>query len=208
MPFPTSIESANLSGTARRAVPSLDQQRGGEARLLPAHKLIAQMRAWGATCPAYREALRDGAEEIAWVSRLPSCAGRDDHQPPSGLKYGARQIITTLLLWAELYPEYARSLRACAEEVTEITRRQRPVEDKQRARAIVLEALSAGYQTSPQIVEQTGLSARRVQRALLRLVQLGLAEVCGCGARSAADGNRTRLYALSHTPPERKNASH
>lgn len=178
-----------------------------EERARVARKIVDQLKDWGRACPAYRDALDDCAEEVAWESCLrPSAAGPGEGGSDP-LHHAANGIRTKLLLWAELHPVFARSLRSCAEEVELLAARHTVPDENLRSRDLVLEALGNGYQTTVQIAQVTGLRMLRVQRAIWRLIQLGLARELGCGALTPADGNRTRLYELTRTLVAQKRAA-
>ncbi len=182
---------------------SLRQRSTPPAATDSARTIVLKLNAWAAACPRYRPALDDCAEEIAWAARIPPRAATT---PAPGQNHGARQIVTTLRLWAELDPQYARSLRACAEEIQQLAGAVAPADAKLCARDAVLQALADGYQTCPEIARFKGLSLRRVQRAMVRLVQLKLAKDVGCAARTHEDGFRTRLYDLTHVLPRKISA--
>lgn len=164
-----------------------------------AREIVAHLKSWAGDRPELADVLLDCVEELSWVARLkPSPAA-----PPgvgSPLKQGVKEILTMLHLWAELYHPFSRCLLSCVEELEAVAPRADGEADRERrARDLVIEALTGGYQTSVQIAALTGLMPRRTRRALTRLVQLKLVKVVGCGAITRADGNRTRLYALTHT---------
>lgn len=164
-----------------------------------AREVVAQLKSWAAACPALSQVLLDCVEELSWLAKLkPSPAAAPAAGAP--LKHGVKQIVTALHLWAELYPTFSQSLLACVEELESAApRADGEAQRERRARDLVIEALSDGYQTSRAIADLTGLMPRRVRRALARLVQLKLVRVRGCGALKPEYGNRTRLYELTHT---------
>lgn len=162
-----------------------------------AREIINHLNAWGAQCPHYRQALADCAEEIAWGARL-SPAPAEPHV--AELKHGAKQILTLLHLWAQLRPAFSRSLLACAEEIELLAAQHERKDDSARTRDKVFLTFetAAVVLTSKQIAELTGLQLRRVNRALVRLRQLGLVKDMGCAAQCPAEGNRLRQYTLTH----------
>lgn len=180
----------DVVGTARA---SLDLER-------KAREIVSHLKTWAEASPELSDVLLDCVEEISWVARLkPSRVPAQSVDSPI-LKQGVKELLTTLHLWAQLYYPFSRVLLSCVDELEAVAPRTNGEADKdRRARDIVIEALSAGYQTSAQIAALKGLQPRRVRRALMRLVQLKLVRVVGCGALTPADGNRTRLYALTHT---------
>jgi hypothetical protein len=161
--------------------------------------IIVDLKAWAAACPRYRKALHDCIEEIAWEARLRPAFAPEDPRP-HGLKYGAKEIVTALTLWAELNPRIARHLLACVEEISLIAEQHERARPNRRARDEVVDALTAGYRTCPQIAEYKGLPLRTVQYAVQRLVRLKLVSDVGCAAKVREDGCRLRLYELTHTP--------
>jgi hypothetical protein len=161
--------------------------------------IIDQLNAWASECPRYRRSLHDCAEEIAWVARL-GLARAVAPAETTPLKYGAKQIVTTLHLWAELYPALTRSLLSCVEEIEQVAAVRARKDDAVRARDLVLLSFEgAVLQTSKEISSLTGLALRRVNRALVRLRQLGLVRDAGCAAQCHEDGYRLRQYKLTHT---------
>ena len=171
--------------------PKVDQAKSERV----ARMMIAQLIEWARARPDIAEELTDCADEIGWSARLKPVEATPPHQTAK-LKHGVKQIVTTLSLWAQVYREHAQVLNSCAAQVEVLEQRRRPRE--RSARDLVLDALLLGHGTSVQISEFTGLDIRRVQRALVRLERLRLAEDAGCGARTPEDGNRTRLWRLRH----------
>lgn len=169
-------------------------------RAQTARMIVNQLNAWAAQCPEYRETLDDCAEEVAFRVSLPPRAAPGPVKP---LKQGVKEIVTALNMWAELYREHSRSLLACAEEIGLLAASHEQADSAERSRDAVLRALETGFSTCPQIARATGLRLRRVQRAVVRLVQLKLVEDVGCAATTHAEGFRTRLYALKYTPHEK-----
>ena len=164
-----------------------------------AREIVARLKSWASDRPELSDVLLDCVEELSWVARLKPCTATPAVSVPA-LKQGVTEILTSLNLWAELYPTFTRVLLSCVEELAAVAPRADGDADRERrARDLVIEALTGGYQTSAQIAALTGLLPRRVRRALTRLVQLNLVKVVGCGALTRDDGNRTRLYALTHT---------
>lgn len=164
-----------------------------------ARDIVCQLNAWAAQCPRYREALDDCAEEIAWKARLPPAEAPTEARATE-LKHGSKQIITTLMLWAELYPLLARPLSSCVEEVEQLAARDERAGDSVRARDQVLLSFEAAeILTSKEIAHLTGLRLRRVQRALQSLERVGLVRDAGCAAQCHSDGFRLRRYKLKHT---------
>lgn len=171
-----------------------------QERATRAANVVRELADWGAVSPVYKEALDECAEEISFDFNLGAIPPQNS--APAGKKYGSKHILTYLLMWAELYPYLGRYLRNCAEEIETLAAcHVSQSEKKACARDAVLEALTKGCATSLQVAECTGLHIRRVQRALVRLLQLRLVEDFGCGAASPEDGNRTRRYRLTHTRP-------
>lgn len=164
-----------------------------------AREIVAHLKSWAGARPELSDVLLDCVEELSWVAKLkPSPAA--PLPPSSPLKQGVKEVVTMMHLWAELYRPFSRSLLSCVEELEAVAPRADGEADREKhARDLVIEALTGGYQTSVQIAALTRLMPRRVRRALTRLVQLKLVKVVGCGALTRADGNRTRLYALTHS---------
>lgn len=163
-----------------------------------AREIISHLNSWAAQCPLYRQSLVDCAEDIAWGARLPPSPA-PEASGISPLKHGAKQILTLLSLWAQTYPVFSRHLLACFEEVEQLAARHEKKDDSVRARdQVFLSFETAELLTSKEIADLTGLKLRRVNRALVRLRQLGLVRDAGCAAQCHSDGFRLRRYKLTH----------
>lgn len=186
------------------------QHTSPAGRTLPPHiQLINRIVELAKKNPRHYDLLMECADEINWESTgralLTEAVAREVIKTVSEevLRETTVQLITTLELWAQLNPQQERYLTECAEEI-KATLPKKGISPRDNVLTLLDFHAAAPVAL---LVRESGLSAWKVRKVLVELIELrqvveyGPGEIVERGGGNGVGGDRIRLYRRSNFRP-------